>query len=96
MNGYFDESDITHIRRLFYARSEIVVLNIGPDGTRSGVGIEGIGEFACEDTLSLLSTFLDILVGPFSEQQTSLDALRSFAAQKGKLQAKLVVIALEI
>ena len=39
----------------------------------------GIGEFACEHTPSLLSTFLDILVRPSSKQQTSLDALRSFS-----------------
>ena len=39
----------------------------------------GIGEFACEDIPSLLSTFLDILVRPSSKQQTSLDALRSFS-----------------
>ena len=32
------------------------------------VTFEGIGEFACEHTPSLLSTFLDILVGPSSEQ----------------------------
>ena len=43
------------------------------------VTFEGIGEFACEDIPSLLSTFLDILVRPSSKQQTSLDALRSFS-----------------
>ena len=46
MNGDYDESDMTHIRRLFYAGSEIVVLNIGPGIV---VGIEGIGEIVGVD-----------------------------------------------
>ena len=49
MNGDYDESDMTHILRLFYAGSEIVVLNIGPGHTRIVVGIEGIGEIVGVD-----------------------------------------------
>ena len=43
------------------------------------VTFEGIGEFACEDTPSLLSTFLDILAGPSSKKQTSLNARNSYS-----------------
>ena len=40
------ESDMTHIRMLFYAGPEIVVFNIGPGIV---VGIEGIGEIVGVD-----------------------------------------------